>query len=149
MSLKINFDKPLDFKPKNFMNLKNVCGLYLIFLPKRKISYPFGDSRLIYIGMSEKVTNSISSRLIGHFEGKTGNFGLKNYRSTDSLSFTYINFEAVKSFWPQRIEDFESVFILDFVENYGVYPICNNKTGFPELSKELENLLSIDWSYFN
>lgn len=149
MSLKINFDSPLEFKPSNFRNLKNICGLYLIFLPKRKISYPFEDSRLVYIGMSEKATNSISSRLASHHEGKSGNFGLKNYRTSDSLKFTYINFEVVKSFWPKKIEDFESAFILKFVEKYGVYPICNNKTGFPELSKELENLLEIDWEYFH
>ena len=149
MSLKINFGNPLEFKPNNFRELKSICGLYLIFLPERKISYPFGDSRLIYIGMSEKVTNSISKRLISHYEGKSGNFGLKNYRLSDGLRFTYINFEIVKSFWPKRIENFESAFILNFVEKYGVYPICNNKTGFPELSKELENLLRIDWNYFN
>ena len=149
MSLKINFDNPLNFESSNFRDLTSVCGLYLIFLPERKISYPFGCSRLIYIGMSEKVTNSISKRLMSHYEGKSGNFGLKNYRASDGLKFTYINFEIVKSFWSKRIEDFESAFILNFVEKYGVYPICNNKTGFPELSKEQETLLDIDWNYFN
>lgn len=29
---------------------------------------------------------------------------------------------------------FESYFILNFVEHYGVYPICNNKTGFEILN---------------
>ena len=149
MSLKINFDKPLDFDPKNIKALKNICGLYLIFLAKRTISYPHKDSRLVYIGMSEKPTNSISNRLMSHYEGKSGNFGLKNYRSTDKLLFAYINFEIVRSFWPRSIEDFESSFILDFLKEFGVYPICNNKTGFPDLSSKLESLLKIDWNYFN
>lgn len=149
MSLKINFDKPLAFEPYNFRNLKRSCGIYLIFLPLRKILYPYKSSRLIYIGMSEKVTNSIYKRLMSHYDGTSKNFGLKNYRSTDKLYFTHINFEIIKSFWPKSIEDLESAFILDFVKHFGVYPICNNKTGFPDLDKYLENLLEIDWNYFN
>ena len=149
MSLIINFDAPLVFEPQNFKTLNRVCGLYFIFLPNRKISYPYNESRLIYIGMSEKTTNSISKRLISHYEGQSGNFGLQNYRETDSLFFTYINFEVVRPFWPKRIEDIESLFILSFVKEFGVYPICNNKTGFPNLSNKLENLLKIGWNYFN
>lgn len=149
MQLKINFDAPIDFELKKISPLNKVCGLYFIFLPSRKISYPYKESRLIYIGMSEKITNSIAGRLQNHYEGRSGNFGLKNYRETDGLKFTYINFESVKNFWPKRIEDFESAFILDFVKHYGVYPICNNKTGFPDLSEELSKLLEIDWNYFN
>ena len=121
MSLKINFDTPLCFEPPNLKSLKNVCGLYFIFLPHRKIKYPHKESRLIYIGMSEKITNSISKRLTSHYEGKSGNFGLKNYRSTDGLLFTYINFEIVRSFWPRSVEDLESSFILDFLKEFGVY----------------------------
>ena len=149
MSLKINFDYPINFEPKNFQSLKNICGLYLIFLPKRKVSYPYKESRLIYIGMSEKITNSISKRLMSHYEGKSGNFGLKSYRDIDNLLFTHINFDIVKSFWPKKIEDMESIFILDFVKNFGVYPICNNKTGFPEQIEELKYLIDIDWNYFD
>ena len=81
--------------------------------------------------------------------GNPGNFGLINYRKTDSLLFTYINFEIIKTFWPRSIEDIESVFILDFVKEFGVYPVCNNKTGFPELSSELAGIVKIHWGYFN
>ena len=149
MSLRINFDSPLEFKPNKFKELNNICGLYFIFLTNRKITYPYKDSKLIYIGMSERYTNSIAKRLASHYNGKSGNFGLQNYRKSDELKFTYINFEIVKSFWSKSIEDFESAFILDFVGKYGVYPICNNKTGFPDLSKELESLLDINWDYFS
>jgi hypothetical protein len=99
--------------------------------------------------MSEKRTNSIGSRLTGHFEGKSKNVGLVNYRKIEPLIFTYINFEMLKSFWQLRIEDLESYFILNFVENYGVYPICNNKTGFEVLKNDLEVDILIDWNYFD
>lgn len=98
--------------------------------------------------MSEKKTNSIGSRLTGHFEGKSKNLGLVNYRKVGQLKFTIVNFEMLKSFWEHRIEDLESYFILDFVENYGVYPICNNKSGFEILKKKIKVNFVIDWKYF-
>jgi len=145
---KINFDKPEKFEPTNIRYLIGIVGLYFIFLEKIQIIYPFGKSRLIYIGMSEKKTNSIGNRLIGHFDGTSGNIGLKNYRKVENLYFTYLNFEILKNIWKFKIEDLESYFILDFVEKYGVYPICNNKTGFEVQNKEFDFKLDIDWKYF-
>jgi hypothetical protein len=148
-SLKINFDSPKQFELSNIKPLNGLVGLYFIFTANTLIQYPFKKSRLLYIGMSEKKTNSIGSRLSGHFEGKSKNVGLVNYRKIDPLLFTYMNFEMLKSFWQLRIEDLESYFILNFVENFGVYPICNNKTGFEVLKNDLEVDISIDWNYFN
>jgi hypothetical protein len=98
--------------------------------------------------MSEKRTNSIGKRLSDHYDGKSGNPGLVNYRKVEPLYFTYINFEMLRKFWELRVEDLESYFILDFVNHYGVYPICNNKTGFEILEIDLNINLEIDWSYF-
>lgn len=148
-TLRINFDVPKKFEINNIKPLNGIVGLYLIFTSSTFIQYPFKKSRLLYIGMSEKKTNSIGSRLSGHFEGKSKNVGLVNYRKIDPLFFTYINFEMLKAFWDLRIEDLESFFILNFVENYGVYPICNNKTGFEVLKNDLTVDISIDWAYFN
>lgn len=125
-----------------------VVGLYFIFLNEMKIQYPFQQSRLIYIGMSEKKTNSIGKRLQGHFDGSSGNEGLVNYRKVEPVLFTHINFDMVRAIWPLRIEDLESFFIFDFVRLYGVYPICNNKTGFEILKSELKIDLKIEWSFF-
>jgi hypothetical protein len=147
-TIKIFFDKPKAFEPGNIKPLAGIMGLYFIFLPKTEIQYPFKKSRLIYIGMSEKKTNSIGKRLSDHFDGKSGNPGLVNYRKVEPLYFTYINFEMLKKFWGHRIEDLESYFILDFVNHYGVYPICNNKTGFEILKSDLTIELEIDWPYF-
>jgi hypothetical protein len=50
--------------------------------------------------------------------------------------------------WNYGIEDLESYFILDFVDKYGVYPICNNKSGYEILDKKLKADFIIDWPYF-
>lgn len=147
-TLQINFDAPKQFEITNIKPLNGIVGLYFIFTDNLKIQYPFQKSRLLYIGMSEKKTNSIGSRLTGHFEGKLKNLGLVNYRKVGQLFFTYINFEMVRKFWDFRIEDLESYFILDFVEKYGVYPICNNKSGFEILEKKVEAGFIINWKYF-
>ena len=145
---KIGFDERKEFEANNIKSLMGVCGLYFIFLKETEIPYPFGKSRLIYIGMSERRTNSIGKRLLGHFEGSSGNEGLSSYRKVEMLYFTYINFEMLKQLWSHKIEDLESYFILSFVKKYGVYPICNNKTGFEVLQKDLNLEFEIDWKYF-
>ncbi|MDR2818117.1 MAG: hypothetical protein LBB37_01575 [Endomicrobium sp.] len=144
----IYFDAPLLFEVNNIKSLNGIVGLYFIFSSATQIQYHFDKSKLLYIGMSEKKTNSIGSRLIGHFEGKSKNIGLVNYRKTEPLKFTYLNFNMLKNIWKFRIEDLESYFILNFVEKFGVYPICNNKTGFEVLKNTMSVNFKIDWSYF-
>lgn len=146
--IKIYFDQPKTFELNNIKALMGLTGLYFIFNEKTLIQYPFKKSRLLYIGMSEKKTNSMGSRLNGHFSGKSKNLGLVNYRKTEQLFFTYINFEMLRDSWSYRIEDLESYFILDFVERFGVYPICNNKSGYDILNKELKANFKIEWQYF-
>jgi len=147
-TIAIYFDSPKSFEPANIEPLKGIVGLYFIFTKNTLIQYPFNKSRLLYIGMSEKKTNSIGSRLLGHFEGKSKNIGLVNYRKIEPLLFTYLNFDILKAKWRFSIEDLESYFILNFVGRYGVYPICNNKTGAEIHSSDLEVMLKIDWDYF-
>lgn len=146
---KIYFDNPKTFEIKNIKPVIGLTGLYFIFTTKTKIQYPFKKSRLLYIGMSEKKTNSIGSRLIGHFEGKSKNQGLVNYRKVAKLDFAVINFEMIRNFWNFTVEELESYFIRDFVDTYGVYPICNNKTGSEIMQKKLAANFIIDWKYFD
>jgi hypothetical protein len=148
-NFRINFDTPKKFELSNIKSLGGVVGLYFIFSDSTQIQYPFKQSRLLYIGMSEMKTNSIESRLSGHFEGKSKNIGLVNYRKVSPLYFTYLNHEMLRDIWALRIEDLESYFILDFVKNFGVYPICNNKTGFEILKNDLTVNFTINWDYFN
>jgi hypothetical protein len=144
----IYFDSPKLFEANNIKPLNGIAGLYFIFSQSIEIQYPFQKSKLLYIGMSERRTNSIGNRLLGHFDGKSKNLGLVNYRKIEPLFFTYINFEMLKSLWQFRIEDLESYFILDFVEQFGVYPICNNKSGFEIQNQTLTSSFKIDWKYF-
>lgn len=147
-NLSFNFDKPKNFKIENLKALSGIVGLYFIFTEKTYIQYPFKASRLLYIGMSEKTTNSLSSRLSGHFDGKSKNIGLVNYRKVSPLYFCYFNYEVLRNIWKLRIEDLESYFLLDFVNHFGVYPICNNRTGFEVLNSSLTIKLKINWEYF-
>ena len=144
----IYFDSPKLFEANNIKPLNGIAGLYFIFSQSIEIQYPFQKSKLLYIGMSERRTNSIGNRLLGHFDGKSKNLGLVNYRKVEPLFFTYINFEMLKSLWQFRIEDLESYFILDFVEQFGVYPICNNKSEFEIQNQTLTSSFKIDWKYF-
>jgi hypothetical protein len=149
VSFKLNFDRAQTFESSRFSLLGGVTGLYFIFLTNKQIGYPFKDSRLIYIGMSEKRTNSIASRLQNHYDGRSGNSGIQNYGKIDKLQFTYLNFDIIEAYWKQSIEDFESYLLLDFVQQFGVYPICNNKTGFPEFKVvNPEKPIVINWDYF-
>jgi len=145
---KIFFDKYLEFELQTIKPLVGICGLYFIFLKKTEIPYPFAKSKLIYIGMSEKKTNSIGKRLNDHYDGTSGNQGLLNYKEIEGLYFTYLNFEMLKRIWTYRIEDLESYFILDFLKKYGIYPICNNKSGFEIKKYDVPITLEIDWQYF-
>lgn len=125
-----------------------LAGLYFIYNSKIEIQYPFDTSRLIYIGMSEKKTNSIGKRMLGHLDGTSGNEGILSYSKVNELFFTYINFEMLKEQWSLNIESLESFFILDFVKTYGVYPICNNKSGYNILNLDLDIGIKIDWENF-
>lgn len=149
MKLKIHFDNLKLFRPDNFIGLNKVVGIYLIATKDISIQYPFAASKLIYIGMSERFSNSIASRLNGHYDGVSKNQGLVNYRKVNDLVFTYINYHSISHLWHQSIEDLESYFLQDFVHKFGVYPICNNRTGFPEFYKNMHIPLEIDWQHFN
>ncbi len=148
MTYKINFEEGYRFELRNIRSLIGITGLYFIYNMELEIQYPFHKSRLIYIGMSEKGTNSIGKRLQNHLEGISGNEVIVNYQKANAVYFTYINFDMLKNIWPLSIESLESYFILSFVDRYGVYPICNNKTGYDIKHADLARSLIIDWRYF-
>lgn len=147
---KINFPALVELNNKEISFIGDkVIGLYFIKSNDYKISYPFKGSKLIYIGMSEKKTNSIKSRLKDHLTGTSNNKGLFNYQKQSKTYFTYLNFNSMGSIWKKSVEDLESFFILNFLREYGCYPICNNKSGFPDLSDISRNYFDIDWSFYD
>lgn len=146
--IKYYFEEGNLFNPQNIRSLVGLAGLYFIYNEEININYPFGACRLIYIGMSERKTNSIGKRLQGHFEGTSGNVGISNYRKVNKLLFTHLNFEMLSRNWPIGIEPLESYFITSFVDRYGVYPICNNKSGYDFTLNKAPIELEIDWAFF-
>ena len=85
-NFKIFFPPKKKFEIMNIKPLVGLTGLYFIFNGEIQIQYPFKSSRLIYVGMSEKKTNSIGNRLNEHFEGKSKNWGLINYNKINQLN---------------------------------------------------------------
>lgn len=148
-TVRLFFDKGIPFEIKNIKPLGGLAGLYFIYNRDISIRYPFQESKLIYIGMSERKTNSIGKRLQNHVEGISGNAGITNYKKVNDLFFTHINFEMLKQQWPLKIESLESFFILNFVDRHGVYPICNNKSGYDIQDKKFDVNFEIDWENFH
>jgi hypothetical protein len=145
---KITFSRAYKLTDAAINPLKGYIGLYLIYLDNLAIPYPFKGSRLIYIGKSDSKQYSIGRRLKDHVSG-AGNPGVHNYAQKHQLSFTYVNFELVKPFWKNSIEDLENYFINDFLKRFGNYPICNNRSSFEEMALPMEIQLEIDWGFFS
>ena len=101
--IKVYFEEPKPFELKHIRPLAGIVGLYFIFLDSIPINYPFKHSKLIYIGMSEKLTNSIGVRLSGHYDGKSKNVGIQSYKQVDKVWFTYINIEMLSHIWSFRV----------------------------------------------
>lgn len=145
---RITFSRAYNFAEVTINPLKGYVGIYLIYLDRLTIPYPFKESRLIYIGKSDSKQYSIGRRLKDHLSG-LGNPGVFNYLKQYSLCFTYVNFELVKPFWEKSIEDLETYFINDFLRQFGNYPICNNKSSFEATRIPAEVRLEIDWAFFS
>jgi len=145
---RVTFSRAYKLTDATINPLKGYVGLYLIYLDNLAIPYPFRESRLIYIGKSDSKQYSIGRRLKDHISG-AGNPGVYNYAQKYQLSFTYVNFELVKPFWKNSIEDLENYFINDFLKKFGNYPICNNRSSFEETRLPPEIQLEIDWDFFS
>jgi len=145
---KVKFSRSYELNKTSVKPLKGYIGLYLIYLDKTFIQYPFKDSRLIYIGKSDSKDSSIGKRLLDHVSG-AGNPAIYNYSRKNRVNFTYLNFELFKRFWSKSIEDLENYFINDFFKNFGCYPICNNKSS-DQTDNALEQgiQLEINWNFF-
>ncbi len=49
----ITFPQDYNFNDKSIKLVQGVVGIYFIYLEELRIPYPFGYSRLIYLGLSE------------------------------------------------------------------------------------------------
>ena len=146
----IRFNKALvnKFDLSNFSAIVGSIGLYFIFLDKLLIPYPFKESKLIYIGMSESRANSIGNRLRDHIAGRSNNAGIMGYYKKWKLSFTYLDYEFLKQVFEEDIEFIETFFLEDLANYFGAYPICNNRRGSFTKEERFNNFLQIDWEFY-
>lgn len=145
---KITFQRAYELTAAYINPLKGYIGLYFIYTDNLLIPYPFKKSKLIYIGKSDSKQYSIGRRLKDHLAG-SGNVAVHNYARDYQISFTYLNFEIFKSFWRKSIEELENYFISDFLEKFGCYPVCNNRSSFEVGRSTSEVQLKIDWDFFS
>lgn len=146
----ISFSKDYNFESSSIKFVGGMTGIYFIYLTKVRVSYPFGESGLIYIGLSESRQNSIGRRLAAHLSGQSGNIGIRNYASKHQTKFTYHSFQLLRNLGANDLYEIESFFLSSFLLYRGAFPICNNQsgTGFAVPSFAYEDVL-VDWNYFS
>jgi len=128
-AITISFPEEYPFSERPINLLRGLIGIYFIYLADTAIPYPFRQSRLIYIGMSESKQNSIGNRLRGHLTGQSGNLGLMNYGMRYRTRFTYQSFELLRVLGTDNLYELESFFLTDFMSSFGCFPICNGQSG--------------------
>lgn len=129
---------------------QGIVGIYFIYLEQLAIQYPYGKSRLIYIGMSESRQNGIGMRLRSHLTGQSGNLGIRNYVAHHGAKFSYYSLDVLRRSGSGDLFQLESFFLSDFLAYRGCFPICNGQAGVERphiLSVPLE--LSVDWRFFD
>lgn len=147
--IRISFSEDKPFSERAIRFTLGVTGLYFIFLKSLKIPYPFGASRLIYIGMSESAQNSIGKRLRSHLTGQSGNRAIRNYASCHEVLFTHYPFDLLKNVGTTKLSVIESMFLEDFLGVHGAFPICNNQSGVQIVSlPQVAENLNVDWNFF-
>ena len=125
-------------------------GIYFIYLENLRIPYPFRESRLIYIGLSESQQNSVGRRLYGHLTGQSGNLGIRNYVEHYSAKFTFHTFQLLRNLGAADLYEIESFFLSDFLRAGGSFPICNNQSGvFVAQPSIAHSDILVDWDHFS
>src|SRR4051794_17498594 len=100
---KITFPEHYNFGDSSIKLVHGAVGIYFIYLEELRIPYPFGVSRLIYLGLSESKQNSIGRRLYGHLTGQSGNLGIKNYVERNRARFTFHSFQLLRNLGPSDL----------------------------------------------
>jgi len=147
--MRIVFTQTYNLREQEIKFVRGVAGIYFIYLGRVSIRYPFGESRLIYTGMSESKQNSIAMRLRGHLTGQSGNLGISNYAKHHTVKFTYYSAEVLQRFGSDDLFELESFFLSGFLEHRGCFPICNGQAGHERSGGDASSLsATVDWTFF-
>jgi hypothetical protein len=144
----ITFPKDYSLEERSIKLVQGVIGLYFIRLESLRIPYPFTESRLIYIGMSESTYNSVGRRLRGHLTGQSGNYGIMNYAARYQARFTYHSFQLLRNLGATNLYEIESFFLGDFLRVHGAFPVCNNQSGVTVIQPMIKSNITVDWKHF-
>lgn len=146
----ITFPQFYNFDARSINLVEGVVGIYYIYLEDLRIPYPFGASRLIYIGMSESKQNSIGKRLRAHRTGQSGNHGIKNYAKRYNAKFTFHSHKLLHNLGARNLHEIESFFLSKFLQPYGAFPICNNQSGVVVSESSITSAgINVDWGHFS
>jgi hypothetical protein len=123
-------------------------GVYFLALRDGgAIGYPFRQSRLVYIGMSESRQNSIGNRLRSHLSGRSGNAAICNYARARPVVFSYCGIELLRALGTNSFREIESFFLDAFASAHGAFPICNNQCGWTYPASVLKAPdVEVDWT---
>lgn len=144
----ITFPQDYSLDERSIKLVQGNVGLYFIYLEKLRIPYPFCESRLIYIGLSESRQNSIGRRLRAHVTGQSGNYGISNYALRHKVRFTYHTFQLLRNLGPTSLYEIESFFLSDFLRVHGAFPICNNQSGVNVVQPMITGEVAVNWEHF-
>ena len=146
----IAFLHEYNFDDRSIEFTHGAVGIYFIYLFDSRVGYPFGQSRLIYLGLSESKQNSIGRRLNAHLSGRSGNTCIKNYARRHAVRFTFHTFELLKNLGSGNLYEIESFFLSDFLRVKGAFPICNNQSGVKFMEPSISGPdLRVDWEHFS
>lgn len=145
----ITFPQDYSLDEQSIKLVQGTVGLYFIRLTTLKIHYPFNESGLIYIGMSESRHNSIGRRLRGHLTGQSGNSAIRNYAQRYCARFTYHSFELLRKLGATSLYEIESFFLSDFLRVHGAFPICNNQSGWTIVEPKIAGQITVAWEQFS
>jgi hypothetical protein len=146
----ISFLHEYNFDDRSIRFTQGAVGIYFIYLLDAIIGYPFGASRLIYLGLSESKQNSIGQRLSAHLSGRSGNACIKNYVARNEVRFTFHTFELLRNLGTEDLYEIESFFLRDFLRAKGAFPICNNQSGMKIREPSISDAsIKVEWEHFS
>jgi predicted GIY-YIG superfamily endonuclease len=142
--LKIEYESLLDNGKTNVKIIDacpNTSGVYLYILRNGKdaVRYPFGSSRIVYIGKSENLRKRIKHHFTTDMKMELPN--------SHTLEWPYQNYFTENSSMKVDIllkkceynTDFELLLLGEFFKKYGAPPLCNGSVQRKKLSAVLSD----------
>jgi len=135
----VHIFRPTEARGRNFWQEK--CegierGIYIYWLAKELIFYPFTKSPIFYIGKAQDLSN----RLRYHFSADN-DIPLIEGENARSWSYQNYYFErqpfhiTILDAGPFRLDDLETLFIGVFILKYGAMPLCNGQINRDRFAK--------------